>query len=128
MRFDIAGWLGLLLLCCAGCGDSHESIYAEVVGSHREINNILENVDDQSDPAETADAIQLQVEQLMDLKSRADKLEPPAPETELSLRQQYAKEIQVEKERSTKLVRQLKDKHPVVWQKVNSSLTKLQNP
>ena len=116
----------LILFVCSGCSDSHESIYRGVVESHREINDILAGVNEESDPAQVADEIQTIVERLMELKQRADQLPEPGPETESNLRREYAEQIEMEQKRSREIVADLQETHPLIWQKVNSSLTRLQ--
>lgn len=128
MRTVLSGFVSLLLLACLGCSDTHESIYAGVVQAHREINNILEGVNAESDPDHTADAIQVEVENLMDLKAQADQLAPPGPEIEAQLREKYAEPMRTERERSKKLAQTLQEQHPLVWQKVNVALNRLQSP
>src|SRR5438552_13091566 len=84
----------VLLVCCAGCGDSHESLAKDSVSNMKEMVAILDGVKDQASAHDAKPKLKSLMEKQKDIDARQNKLGAPSEDEMKTIDSKYSKEME----------------------------------
>jgi len=84
----------VLFLCCAGCGDTHESLTKEYRSTMSKVIVVLQGVKDEASAQAAKPKLKALAQQLNDIQSRMAKLPAPTDAQIKSTADKYAQDMQ----------------------------------